>query len=292
MCRLANTTILTTVLIGLSLPSMAAAAQLRDRIKEIQGEKQREGERDRNDERGRDEQRDPVRDRDRDRDENRVGPRLVLPGQDGESRWYLGVEVAYRDTGAQITSVVHNSPASRAGLEVRDIIVNVGGYQVGRVSERLYPLERELDLRADRRGHVSLLVQNHRNGQLTPLPVRLTTRNDRPDPIDARPLRGTVRLRRGVALPGNAVLNVKLLDVTDRRQTVVVRQRSYSKLGPLPLPFELVYTPSDIQPNHQYALTAEITVNGFAAYKSLDRYQVFQRDNQGAVDMMLVPARQ
>ncbi len=158
--------------------------------------------------------------------------------------------------------VVRSSPASRAGLEVRDVIVTVGGYQVGRVAGRLYTLDRELELRADRRGNVSLLVLNHRNSQLTPLGVQLATAQQRPDPIDARPLRGTVSTRRGISLAGNATLSVRLLDVTDRRRSVVVRQRSYRDLGPLPLPFELVYTPSDILPDHKYALSAEVTVNG------------------------------
>ena len=99
-------------------------------------------------------------------------PRLV-PGYPVPPRWSLGVYAYNTSSGVVVTRVVPNSPAARAGLEPRDRIVTVGGYQVGYVQQRFYPLGPELQLRASPRGEVVLLVQNWRNGELTNLDVRM-----------------------------------------------------------------------------------------------------------------------
>ena len=89
------------------------------------------------------------------------------------ARWWLGVYAYNTSTGVVITRVVPNSPAARAGLEPRDRIVTVEGYQVGYLHRRLYALGPELQLRADPSGRVLFLVQNWRNGELTNMDVRL-----------------------------------------------------------------------------------------------------------------------
>lgn len=225
----------------------------------------------------------------------RINPRLVPPPPDRpdrEGRWYLGVEVDYRDYGAVITRVVRQSPAQRAGLEARDVIVTVRGYQVGYVNNRLYPLNRELELRADRRGNVTLLVQNQRNGSLTNIPVRLQPA-DRPDePPRVAPLIGTVTSRRMDRLPRGAVLTIRLMDITDPRTALVpIAQRRYDDLGPLPIPFELSYDPDRIVPNHRYALQAAVTVNGLAAFRTRETYEVFGDGPPRRVDMVLESVR-
>jgi hypothetical protein len=118
------------------------------------------------------------------------GQARVLPGYTWPPQWWLGVYVYNTSTGVVITRVVPNSPAARAGLEARDCIVAVEGYQVGYIHRRLYALGPELQLRADRSGEVLLLVQNWRNGELTNIQVRLMpARNrtlDRPPPRPQR----------------------------------------------------------------------------------------------------------
>ncbi len=252
----------------------------------------------------RDRERDGGEDRaDRDRDDrdavqgpSRQDDSRFLPPQPGrrdrDARWYLGVEVEYRDFGAQITSVERQSPARRAGLEMRDVIVTVNGYQVGRIGGRLYRLDRELELRADRRGNVLLLVQNQRNGQLAPLPVRLEPAGRQREPSRATPITGTVSYARAVQLPRGAVLTVRLLDVTDRRLPArEMAERTYRDLGPLPIPFDLDYDPDRIEPGRAYALEAEITNNGFTALKTRQRYPVLDTQPQGRVHMVLEPVR-
>jgi len=101
------------------------------------------------------------------------GQDRIAPGYPAPPRWWLGVYAYNTSTGVVITRVTPGSPAARAGLEPRDRIVAVEGYQVGYVQRRLYPLGPELQTRAGRGGEVGLLVQNWRNGELTNMTVRL-----------------------------------------------------------------------------------------------------------------------
>jgi predicted metalloprotease with PDZ domain len=107
------------------------------------------------------------------------GQARVFPGFTWPPQWWLGVYVYNTPTGVVITRVVPNSPAARAGLEPRDCIVTVEGYQVGYVHRRLYALGPELQLRADRNGEVRLLVQNWRNDELTNMEVQLMPSRNR-----------------------------------------------------------------------------------------------------------------
>ena len=229
--------------------------------------------------------------RDRAGDRPPANRRLVPPWHDEDRPWYLGVEVRYRDCGAQITRVERRSPAREAGLEVRDTIVTVDGYQVGRINGVLYTLDRELELRADRLGRVTLLVLNHRNGDLVPLPVRLESTDQWRDPTRTREITGTVSLSGSATLPRGAVLRVRLLDLTDRNLPArVIAQRTYRDPGPLPIPFELSFDRVDIQPDREYAMDAEVTVNLLPILRTPKRHPVLDGEEQGRVHMTLEPA--
>jgi len=102
----------------------------------------------------------------------KLTPQLVPPRIAG-ARWRLGVFAVNTDTGVRITQVVPNLAAWQAGLEARDVLVTVAGYQIGYVNGRLYDLASELQRRADPAGRVMLLVQNHRNNELVPMEVQL-----------------------------------------------------------------------------------------------------------------------
>jgi hypothetical protein len=88
-------------------------------------------------------------------------------------RWVLGVHAYNTDSGVVVTHVVPGSAAAEVGLEPRDIIVTVDGFQVGYVGGRLYTLGDELQHRAGRGGRIRLLVQNWRNDELVNLDARL-----------------------------------------------------------------------------------------------------------------------
>lgn len=110
-------------------------------------------------------------------------PRLQIapelrPRPDGEMS--LGVEVRPAQVGYVINRVLPHTPAWRAGLEPGDRIVTVDGYQGGNVGHRFYDLQRELQLRAADDLAAVLLVQNVRNRQLVPVPVRFDHRGPLP----------------------------------------------------------------------------------------------------------------
>ena len=96
--------------------------------------------------------------------------------------WKLGVWARNTETGVVVTRVAPGSAAAREGLEPGDRIVSVGGYQVGYVSNLLYPLGFELNRHAGSRGDVLLLVQNVRGNELLNLNVQLD-RGGRPIPL-------------------------------------------------------------------------------------------------------------
>ncbi len=221
-----------------------------------------------------------------------TGSRRLSSQPDHIPYWYLGVEVEYRDHGAQVTRVERHSPAQRSGLELRDVIVTVNGYQVGRVSNRLYPLERELELRADRRGQVRLLVLSGQSGQLSSIGVKLQRAEHQRDPLRSEQIIGTITSRNVSSLDRDATLTIHILDVTDRRLPArTIARRTYRDLGPLPIPFELTYDATHIQSGHRYAIDAEISINGFTAFRTGKHYPVLETERQGRVHVVLEPVR-
>jgi hypothetical protein len=103
--------------------------------------------------------------------------RIAPPDEDRRRllprRWVLGVHAYNTENGVVVTRVVPGSGASEVGLEERDRIVTVDGFQVGNVAGQLYLLGDELQHRAGSQGRVRLLVQNWRDNELVNLDVRL-----------------------------------------------------------------------------------------------------------------------
>jgi hypothetical protein len=93
----------------------------------------------------------------------------ILPAR----RWMLGVHAYNTESGVVVTRVLPGSAASEVGLEPRDVIVTVDGFQVGYIGGQLYALGDELQHRAGPQGGVRLLVQNWRDNQLVNLVPRL-----------------------------------------------------------------------------------------------------------------------
>lgn len=73
-------------------------------------------------------------------------------------------------------------------------------------------------------------------------------------------LTGTVTYRPRIALPPNAVLSVKLLDVSraDAPSVTLAETRVGTDGAQVPLPFSLDYDADDIQPRNRYVVRAEI----------------------------------
>ena len=81
-----------------------------------------------------------------------------------------------------------------------------------------------------------------------------------PSEAAAATLTGTVTYRPRIALPPDAVLSVKLLDVSraDAPSVTLAETRVGTDGGQVPLPFSLDYASDDVQPRNRYVVRAEI----------------------------------
>jgi len=86
---------------------------------------------------------------------------------------------------------------------------------------------------------------------------------------------GEVAYRERIALPPNAVLTVRLTDVSlaDAPGAVVAEQK-VQPAGQAPIKFELRYDPAVVQPKMNYALQARITVDDKLWFTTDERYSV------------------
>lgn len=103
----------------------------------------------------------------------------------------------------------------------------------------------------------------------------------------AETLTGTVGYRERMALPPEAEVEVKLVDVSlaDAPSTMIAETR-FKPEGQVPVPFELTYDPSKIIDNHTYALQARITDQGELMFTTTTQYRVLQ-GGQNMTDLML-----
>ncbi|MCC7337376.1 MAG: YbaY family lipoprotein [Pirellulaceae bacterium] len=171
-----------------------------------------------------------------------------------QRRWRLGVSGQNRDTGVLVNNVSNNSAAARARIEVGDLIVNVGGFQVGMVAGRVYDLAEEINRRADPNGSVTLIIQDHRSGQLASVPIQL----DNPNTL----LVGTVNYRDGYALPADAIVTVQIENVTRPYYSVHNGTKQFRPGSGNSFPFEIAYDPTFINSQDTYQVRATITSGG------------------------------
>lgn len=164
--------------------------------------------------------------------------------------WRLGVEIQNLDTGVLVTDVDRGLPADRAGIEVNDVIVCVGGYQVGYVGGQLFDLGDEIRSRVDGNGRVDFLVLDQRRNKLINLPIELLQQN-------ARGITGQATYRERISLSPQATLTVRLRDVTyPQWQNVVVAQQVVRADGQPPIRFAIDIDQQAVYPDHRYALDA------------------------------------
>jgi putative lipoprotein len=88
-------------------------------------------------------------------------------------------------------------------------------------------------------------------------------------------LTGEVAYRERIALPPNAVLTVRLTDVSlaDAPGAVIAEQK-IEQAGQVPIKFDLRYDPAVVQPKMNYALQARITVDDKLWFTTDQRYSV------------------
>jgi uncharacterized lipoprotein YbaY/heat shock protein HslJ len=102
---------------------------------------------------------------------------------------------------------------------------------------------------------------------------------------------GTVAYRQRSALPPDAVVQVRLEDVSrqDAPATVIAEEKIETGGKQVPIPFLLRYDPARIEPSHSYHVRAMISSGGRMLFTSTSAYPVITRGAPAKVDIMVLP---
>ncbi len=99
---------------------------------------------------------------------------------------------------------------------------------------------------------------------------------------------GTVTYRERIALSPDAVVEVKLVDVSRAdAPAVTIGEQTIKNPGQVPIAFEIGYDPKTIDSRFTYAVQARIEERGTLMFINDTRYQVITRGNPAHVDMVL-----
>lgn len=175
--------------------------------------------------------------------------------------WQLGITVDNTTAGVVVRNVQPRSAAERAGLEAGDIILTVGGFQVGYVDNRLFDVGEEIRRRVDTQGSVRMLVQDLRTGKVNLLNVNLQN--------VSVSVRGDVVWRDFNALPPGATLQVRIDNVTRPYQAVGGGILNTFINQGQPVPFELNLDPSYLVAGERYQIQAMIRTGDQVIYSTL-----------------------
>lgn len=110
---------------------------------------------------------------------------------------------------------------------------------------------------------------------------------------DLATVTGTVTYRPRIALPPNAVVEVQLVDVSraDAPAITLASQSIITGGRQVPIPFELIYNPDQIDPRMTYAVQARITVDGELQFINTRRFSVISQGNPNQVEVVVDPVR-
>jgi putative lipoprotein len=105
---------------------------------------------------------------------------------------------------------------------------------------------------------------------------------------------GTVTYRHRMALPPDAIVDVRLRDTTlpDAEARTLGQATIATRGAQVPIPFRIDYDPAAIDPAHRYTIHATITVDGRMLFTSPTEVPVLTRGagNQAAIEVfMLLP---
>lgn len=197
--------------------------------------------------------------------------------------WKLGVRTENLSTGVRVTSVDRGSAAERVRIQVGDLIVSVGGYQVGMVNGRFYSLAEEINRRADTNGNVTLLLQDHFSRGLASVNVRLER--------STQSLSGNLVYRDRDPLPSDAIVTVQIENVTRPHYEVHHGQTSFRPSTRIDsrgnIPFEIAFDPNYVFADDVYEVRATITSRGRTIYNTPNPQRVLTGGNANAVNLAL-----
>lgn len=100
---------------------------------------------------------------------------------------------------------------------------------------------------------------------------------------------GTLAYSENVALPPDAVVRVRLEDVSIAdAPSVIIAERTIANPGQFPIQFEIGYDPSRIDGRFDYAVQATISRGDTLLFINDTVYSVLTRGNPSSVDMVLI----
>jgi uncharacterized lipoprotein YbaY len=193
------------------------------------------------------------------------------------NRWQLGVQVQNTNTGVVLTNVQPGSPAANAGLTVGDRILAIGGQQVGYVDGQLIDPIDEINRYITPDGQVTMLVYSNNQGLLAGS-LSLAT--------SSGVLQGMASFDGRINGSPQSVLNVRLLDVSNNWNGVVVGQTSLPRPTANPCYFQLPYNANQIYAGHRYALAAEYSDGGQTIYSTPQPIPVDFNTGQVAITLV------
>ncbi|HVP74044.1 MAG TPA: YbaY family lipoprotein [Phycisphaerales bacterium] len=90
---------------------------------------------------------------------------------------------------------------------------------------------------------------------------------------------GVITYREKAALPPNAVVTARLVDITQPAAPMLLREVIITKPGQVPVPFVMTADPGSINQNHNYAVEATIKSGHNVMWRTTQQYGVITRGN-------------
>ena len=90
---------------------------------------------------------------------------------------------------------------------------------------------------------------------------------------------GVITFREKTALPPNAVVTARLVDITQPTAPMLLREVVITKPGQVPVPFVMTADPNSINENHNYAVEATIKSGRNVMWRTTQQYGVITRGN-------------
>jgi uncharacterized lipoprotein YbaY len=111
------------------------------------------------------------------------------------------------------------------------------------------------------------------------------------EPVDPNVVSGTVTYRERIALPRNAILTVRLVDITRQSapSKLITEQRINLNGQQVPISFALRFNEKDISFRNDYAVEAEISSGGRVLYKNDVTRRVLTQGNPNKVEITVLP---
>jgi hypothetical protein len=180
----------------------------------------------------------------------------AIIGQPVSTSWQnfqLGAYIQNMPNGVLISQVMPGSLAEVNGLKAGDIVVSVGGSQVGYVNGRTVDLVYEMSLRADGYGRVPIMVLDSLTRQ-----IRSYVFSIGQQPITASSVVGQVVLDSGVFLSSYGTLKVELQNATRPFMQVAGGTDNRQVFGRGPYQYSIRFDPQFIYPTDRYRLVATL----------------------------------